>query len=291
MQYENLSAFYDRLTDDQPYDLWLDLIQQTLQQQKVSRVLDIGCGTGTLTQHFTQFADEVMGMDLSVEMLVLAKQKSSQVQWIEGDMSDFNLNTDFDLITILCDSLNYLADETAVVATFEHVYQHLNVDGYFIFDVHTTHKMTHQFNGQVYLDDREDLTLVWQTEPAEAPYSVWHDLTFFILNEAQTYVRQDESQYQRTFEKDQYIDMLKQVGFNHIETFYDFNKALQAPESDRLFFIVKITSKNLHHACNTYDRGFIYVFCKSNHRVSQTVQIANSCCYCNLHRDWRMACL
>lgn len=86
MQYENLSAFYDRLTDDQPYDLWLDLIQQTLQQQKVSRVLDIGCGTGTLTQHFTQFADEVMGMDLSVEMLVLAKQKSSQVQWIEGDM-------------------------------------------------------------------------------------------------------------------------------------------------------------------------------------------------------------
>ncbi|PWZ94970.1 SAM-dependent methyltransferase, partial [Staphylococcus pseudintermedius] len=50
---------------------------------------------------------------------------------------------------------------------------------------------------------------------------------------------QDESQYQRTFEKDQYIDMLKQVGFNHIETFYDFNKALQAPESDRLFFIVK----------------------------------------------------
>ncbi|WP_390575611.1 class I SAM-dependent DNA methyltransferase, partial [Staphylococcus pseudintermedius] len=129
MQYENLSAFYDRLTDDQPYDLWLDLIQQTLQQQKVSRVLDIGCGTGTLTQHFTQFADEVMGMDLSVEMLVLAKQKSSQVQWIEGDMSDFNLNTDFDLITILCDSLNYLADETAVVATFEHVYQHLNVDG------------------------------------------------------------------------------------------------------------------------------------------------------------------
>ncbi|PWZ89873.1 SAM-dependent methyltransferase, partial [Staphylococcus pseudintermedius] len=65
------------------------------------------------------------------------------------------------------------------------------------------------------------------------------DLTFFILNEAQTYVRQDESQYQRTFEKDQYIDMLKQVGFNHIETFYDFNKALQAPESDRLFFIVK----------------------------------------------------
>lgn len=239
MQYENLSAFYDRLTDDQPYDQWLKIIQDTLQQQKASRVLDIGCGTGTLTQHFTQFADEVIGMDLSVEMLALAKQKSSAVHWIEGDMSDFELNAAFDLITILCDSLNYLPDEMAVMATFERVFQHLNTDGYFIFDVHTTHKMTHQFNGQVYLDDREDLTLVWQTEPAEAPYSVWHDLTFFILNEAQTYVRQDESQYQRTFEKDQYIAMLKQVGFTQIETFYDFDKATQDPESDRLFFIVK----------------------------------------------------
>ncbi|ARJ49901.1 class I SAM-dependent methyltransferase [Staphylococcus lutrae] len=239
MQYENLSAFYDRLTDDQPYAQWLSMIQNTIPHPSLQRVLDIGCGTGTLTQHFTDFSNEVVGMDLSVEMLSLAKEKTSEVIWIEADMADFQLDTQYDLITILCDSLNYLADETAVLATFNNVYHHLAAEGHFIFDVHTAHKMTQLFNGQVYLDDREDLTLVWQTEPGDAPLSVWHDLTFFILDDQQKYIRRDESQYQRTFEKQHYIKLLRETGFTRIKTFYDFDEVNQNPESDRLFFIVQ----------------------------------------------------
>ena len=72
-------------------------------------------------------------MDLSVDMLTVAAQKSANVNWLEGDMTSFDLQQQFDIITIFCDSLNYLQDETAVIETFINVYRHLADSGVFIF--------------------------------------------------------------------------------------------------------------------------------------------------------------
>ncbi|QLK86030.1 class I SAM-dependent methyltransferase [Staphylococcus sp. 17KM0847] len=238
MSYQTLSHFYDQLTDDQPYEQWQNIIQHFLPTSRAKRVLDIGCGTGTLTTMYTAFADDIYGMDLSEDMIHLAQQKSSDVTWCIGDMTDFNLPTTFDLITIFCDSLNYVTDEADVLATFNHVYHHLNRDGILMFDVHTVHKMLAQFNGAVYLDDREHLTLIWQTEPGDLPYSVWHDLTFFVNHEGtDDYRRYDETQFQRTLDKEIYTQMLQSIGFRNITTFYDFEPQCQSEESDRLFFI------------------------------------------------------
>ncbi|ORN67068.1 class I SAM-dependent methyltransferase, partial [Staphylococcus aureus] len=75
-------------------------------------ILDIGCGTGSLTVQLEALGN-VTGMDLSVDMLTVAAQKSANVNWLEGDMTSFDLQQQFDIITIFCDSLNYLQDETA----------------------------------------------------------------------------------------------------------------------------------------------------------------------------------
>ncbi|KIX90170.1 methyltransferase [Staphylococcus microti] len=237
MAYQTLSAFYDQLTDDQPYDQWQAIVQQYLPKQHVDYMLDLGCGTGTLTTRFLDFSNHVVGMDLSEEMIDYAQRKSDNVTWHVGNMADFSLPHRFDVITILCDSLNYLPDEEDVLATLNHVYQHLNNEGVLIFDVHTTHKMDTQFNGATYLDDREDVTLVWQTEPGELPHSVWHDLVFFAQQESGQYVRYDESQFQRTLDKEIYYHMLESIGFKKITTFYDFDPTLDDPTSDRLFFV------------------------------------------------------
>ncbi|SUK94843.1 Ubiquinone/menaquinone biosynthesis methyltransferase UbiE/ COQ5 [Staphylococcus aureus] len=85
-----------------------------------SNILDIGCGTGSLTVQLEALGD-VTGMDLSVDMLTVAAQKSANVNWLEGDMTSFDLQQQFDIITIFCDSLNYLQDETAVIETFINV--------------------------------------------------------------------------------------------------------------------------------------------------------------------------
>ncbi|MDY5060687.1 class I SAM-dependent DNA methyltransferase [Staphylococcus simulans] len=235
-QYEGFSQYYDELTQDQSYDQWLDIIHKAT--PKRDSILDIGCGTGSLTTILTDFKS-VTGMDISSDMLAVASKKSDSVRWIEGDMTEFELNQNFDVITILCDSLNYITDQSGVIKTFKHVYRHLNADGTFIFDVHSVFKMNTLFANQNYIDETEHIFLAWEAIQGDLPNSVWHYMTFFECQDDGKYRRFDEEHYQRTFSEQEYTDMLKEVGFNHINTFYDFDTANHDEQSDRLFFIVK----------------------------------------------------
>lgn len=236
VQYEEMSLFYDQLTLDQPYESWLDIVNQF--SEKKHSILDIGCGTGSLTSLITDF-QEITGMDLSIDMLAIASQKSNNVHWLEGDMTDFELGRQFDVITIFCDSLNYLPEKDDVISTFEHVYSHLTQDGVFMFDVHTVHKMNTLFNNQSYLDESEDVFLGWEAVKGDVPLSVWHDMSFFIKQDDNQYIRFNESHYQRTYAENDYIEMLKQSGFSKIKTFLDFDTNKHNEQGNRLFFIVK----------------------------------------------------
>ncbi|WP_436951992.1 class I SAM-dependent DNA methyltransferase [Staphylococcus shinii] len=235
-QYEEMSLFYDQLTLDQPYESWLEIVNYFAENK--SSILDIGCGTGSLTSLFNEFK-QVTGMDLSIDMLAIAAQKSNHVNWLEGDMTDFQLNKSFDVITIFCDSLNYLPTTEDVVATFKRVFEHLDDNGVFMFDVHTSFKMDTLFNNQIYVDESEDIFLGWEAVKGEEPLSVWHDMSFFIKQSDNQYSRFDESHYQRTYLETEYNDMLTQVGFKHIQTFVDFEIDNHDAEGHRLFFIVK----------------------------------------------------
>ncbi|BCU52456.1 ubiquinone/menaquinone biosynthesis C-methylase UbiE [Staphylococcus auricularis] len=235
VQYEEMSSFYDQLTMDQPYETWLDIVTQ-FSNQKHS-ILDLGCGTGSFTTLLNQF-DHVTGMDLSVDMLAVAREKSNAVNWIEGDMTDFDLQQQFDAITIFCDSLNYLGETEDVQQTFERVFHHLKDDGVFMFDVHTLYKMSTLFNDQCYIDETDQVFLAWEAVKGEEPDSVWHDMSFFVAQADGTYRRFDESHYQRTYAEDDYKQMLLQAGFKHIETFVDFDVQNHSDKGHRLFFIV-----------------------------------------------------
>ncbi|MCI8278694.1 class I SAM-dependent DNA methyltransferase [Staphylococcus xylosus] len=235
-QYEEMSLFYDQLTLDQPYESWLEIVNYFAENK--NSILDIGCGTGSLTSLFNEFK-QVTGMDLSVDMLSIAAQKSSHVNWLEGDMTDFQLDKSFDVITIFCDSLNYLPETDDVVATFKRVFEHLDNKGVFMFDVHTSFKMDTLFNNQSYIDESDDVFLGWEAVKGEEPLSVWHDMSFFIRQSDSQYSRFDESHYQRTYLESDYKDMLTQVGFKHIQTFVDFEINNHDDEGYRLFFIVK----------------------------------------------------
>lgn len=236
-QYAEMSSVYDQLTQDQPYDKWFDIVRSLTQSfNSKPNILDIGCGTGSLTTRLTSIGS-VTGMDLSTDMLAIAANKSNHVNWLEGDMTDFSLNTKFDVITIFCDSLNYLPDIEEVVMTFNNVITHLNESGIFIFDVHTITKMKTLFNNQCYIDENESTFLAWEAISGEEPNSVYHDMSFFIKNEEGYYIRFDESHYQRTFEKNTYLKLLQQIGFTKIKTFVDFDFNNHDEKGDRLFFI------------------------------------------------------
>lgn len=238
MSYGQFASIYDQFMYDQPYDKWLSVIQPYLKDN----LLDLATGTGSLIELVPKSV-KVTGVDLSEEMLAIAATKRNDVTLIAQDMTALELNQTFESITCLCDSLNYLLEPADVMATFERIYQHLDDDGFFIFDVHSTAKFEAYFENETYSDEQEDMLYVWHAVQGEAPYSVYHDLTFFI-EDNNVYHRFDEQHYQRTYAISDYLTMLDQAGFKAMKVFADFDPDFVVDDEtesfyERVFFIVQ----------------------------------------------------
>ncbi|MED1607463.1 class I SAM-dependent methyltransferase [Cytobacillus kochii] len=247
MSYQQFAYLYDGLMVDAPYEKWVSIVasQCNLHQLKGKRLLDLACGTGELSLRLAKKGYEVTGADLSNNMLAVAQKKAASealsIQFLEQDMSQLDEIGCYDIITIFCDSLNYLQSEDEVKSTFSGVYEHLADDGLFMFDVHTVHKIDDLFVNQTFALNEEDVSYIWQSFEGEFPHSVEHDLSFFVLDEKiGTYKRYDECHFQRTYEFDVYRQWLKEAGFEITTFFVDFNeKNREMNDAERLFFICK----------------------------------------------------
>lgn len=234
-QYNNLASIYDELTDDHDLDGWISIIEQFKQPQHQS-ILDLGCGTGKLLMHDTlsnQFKRRV-GIDLSESMINLAQTKSNQVEYHVMDMVEMKFNETFDMLTCLCDSLNYVTEIDSVHQLFKQAFNHLSTDGVLIFDVHTLEKVK-LFTDGVFYEDREEIFYHWTSDVDDDGY-IDHELTFFVKKD-ELFERFDEFHTQRTFSKEMYLNLLEDVGFSRIEVFYDFNREdVHYNNQHRMFF-------------------------------------------------------
>ncbi|GGB04459.1 class I SAM-dependent methyltransferase [Macrococcus hajekii] len=241
MTYEAFALLYDELMYDQPYDKWLALTEPYLME--ASSVLDLGCGTGSFTALLPKNLERV-GVDLSEEMLTVAAAKDSSIQWLTQDITELALDRTFDVITCFCDSMNYITEAEALDVLFERVAQHLTDDGIFLFDVHSIWKMENLFDGQTYSDETDRVMYIWQTEPGDAPYSVHHDMSFFVEEADGRYSRYDESHYQRTYPQDFYQNLISrhQLVVECIFADFDVNKTDLA-EAERIFYVIRKKTK------------------------------------------------
>ncbi len=237
MAYNRMSNFYDLLTDDQPYDKWKTIVGHFTTGHD-NEILDIGCGTGRLTTQLLDYGN-VSGLDLSAEMLEIAESRNADIKWYCQDMRDLDLPQKYDVVTIFCDSLNYITDPEDVLQVFNYVNSYLNDGGLLIFDVHSIYKMNHQFNNCNYIDETEQLTLAWQAIAGEEPNSVYHQMSFFAEREDGLYERFDEEHYQVTFEIQLYKQLLEFAGFDVKNVFTDFNIDDFNDEGDRHFIVAQ----------------------------------------------------
>ncbi|MEB7656932.1 class I SAM-dependent methyltransferase [Mammaliicoccus vitulinus] len=237
MAYNRMSNFYDLLTDDQPYDKWKAIVGHFTTGHD-NEILDIGCGTGRLTTQLLDYGN-VSGLDLSTEMLEIAESRNADIKWYCQDMRDLDLPQKYDVVTIFCDSLNYITDPEDVLQVFNYVNSYLNDGGLLIFDVHSIYKMNHQFNNCNYIDETEQLTLAWQAIAGEEPNSVYHQMSFFAEREDGLYERFDEEHYQVTFEIQLYKQLLEFAGFDVKNVFTDFNIDDFNDEGDRHFIVAQ----------------------------------------------------
>ncbi|WP_458412431.1 class I SAM-dependent DNA methyltransferase [Schinkia sp. CFF1] len=244
MSYQHFALVYDELMMDAPYENWLQFIMENVGKygNGGKRLLDLGCGTGTLSIPLAELGFHVTGVDLSEEMLAIAAAKSTEagvdVSYFQQDMSELSGFAPFDVIGVFCDALNYLRSEEDVKATFTTIYNHLEPAGLLLFDVHSTYKIEQLFNDQSYCSNDEDISYIWNCFLGESEYSVEHELTFFV-KEHELYQRYDEYHFQRTFPISTYQQWLEEAGFELIEVSADFVDKEPSQNSERIFFTAR----------------------------------------------------
>ncbi|MBJ8326433.1 class I SAM-dependent DNA methyltransferase [Streptococcus pacificus] len=242
--YETFATIYDSVMDESLYQKWTDFSLRHLPiNNDRNKLLELACGTGIQSIYFSEAGFDVTGLDLSAEMLAIAKKRSHaknlDISFVEGDMRDLSQLPKFDMVTCYSDSICYLKDEVEVGDVFKEVYAILESDGAFIFDVHSTFQTDQVFPGYSYHENAEDFAFLWDTYADEPPHSVVHELTFFVKDKTGSFKRFDEVHEERTYEILTYDVLLEQAGFKTIEVYADFEDKKPEATSKRWFFVAR----------------------------------------------------
>lgn len=230
-QYSYLPMIYDRLMQDVDYKAWteylIDLLE--IQKTKVSNILELGCGSGNITKHLLDRGYEVVGIDISEQMLELATQKLStygdKIILMEQDIRDLDFEIyEIDCILAVNDTFNYILEKEEVIEVFKFVYDHLKNNGCFIFDISSPHKLKTTLGNNTYGESMDDLVYLWENYFDEDNQELTMDVNFFIKEEAsKAYQRFEETHIQKAYDPEKLISYLNEIGFRSIKIYSDFD--------------------------------------------------------------------
>lgn len=228
MTYGVFARVYDELMDDSLFLKWRDYTSRNISNNEAS-LLELGCGNGELGILLKKMGYEIEGLDLSAEMLALAKEKQVEAAvhfpLTQADMRDLSEFGSYDGIISYCDTLCYLPSPEDLILVFNEVYTHLNSDGIFLFDVFTTDHIE-KLDGYSHHDEIPELVFIWDSYTGVHEHSIEHELSFFEELEDGSYQRHIEIHEERTYPLDFYLSQLQEVGFSKIEVTADFDQEL-----------------------------------------------------------------
>lgn len=240
--YESLAVSYDRLTNDVPYQMILDFAQSLLQERGVQprSVLDLACGTGSLSVLLAQSGYRVIGVDMSEEMLTVAYDKASCLPdnrpfFVRQRMERLCLPEKVDFVICCLDSINYLTNPSHCRETFRRVYGSLNPGGVFLFDVNTPEKLR-AMDGQVFLDEDEDVYCVWRGAFDEAERTCSYGMDIF-QRRGKLWSRSQEEHREYAYELEELQDYLAQAGFRDVTLYGDLRREEPASGEQRVYFL------------------------------------------------------
>ena len=238
--YGALASSYDRLTSDVDYQEFVDFAHEILKKEGVAprTVADLACGTGSATRILAQTGYAVTAVDLSEEMLTEAMDKCADLEnlptFVHQDLAQLRLPRAVDLAVCFLDSLDYILDPADCEKAIRGAYRALNPGGVFIFDVNTPEKLR-AMDGQVFLDEDDDVYCVWRGEFDEATNICSYGMDLF-QREGDVWHRSFEEHREYAYSEEQLVGYLKNAGFTHIEVYAD--RRFEAPgEGEQRIYI------------------------------------------------------
>lgn len=237
--YGALAASYDRLTDDVAYGEILGYLEQLMGNKKPETVVDLACGTGSLSLLLAQKGYRVLGVDLSEDMLAVAYEKTMSLEenrpyFIHQSMQKLRLPYQVDCVVCCLDSLNYVTKPADCRAAIQRIYGALAPGGMFLFDMNTPEKFR-AMDGQVFLDEDDDVYCVWRASFSEADRLCAYGMDIF-QRAGQVWHRSGEEHLEYAYEPEEILGYLREAGFTSVSVYGDRTLTPPEPGAQRIYF-------------------------------------------------------
>lgn len=269
--YTDFAEVYDTFMDETPYEEWADFLsglidkygiskpahlqEETLTQQEAALesernlVLDLGCGTGSLTELMAEKGYDMIGVDLSREMLGIALSKreeaGSSTLYLCQDMRELELYSTVGTVISVCDSVNYLLEEEELEETFRLVNNYLYPGGIFIFDFNTLYKYEQVIGDATIAENRDDCSFIWENYYHREEHINEYDLTIFVREkeEEETFRRFSETHFQRGYTLEEMTALVKKAGLTFVMALDADTHKAPTEVSERIYVIARENGK------------------------------------------------
>lgn len=247
--YGSFASVYDTFMSDVPYEEWAGYLTGLLKEHGVNDglVLDLGCGTGTLTEILAKRGYDMIGVDNSEDMLEIAKDKQEQsgldILYLLQDMREFELFGTVRAVVSICDSVNYITEEEELRTVFSLVNNYLDPGGIFIFDFNTVHKYRDVLGEQTIAENREEGSFIWDNYYDEEEEINEYDLTLFIREEEGLYRKYEETHYQKAYSLAAIVRLISQSGLSFVAAYDAFTRNQPDENSERIYVIAREQGK------------------------------------------------
>lgn len=248
MMYTVLASFYDKLNASVDYDGIFRMIRDIFNEngiQKGATLLDLACGTGTLTVKFGEDGYDMIAVDLSEDMLMTARDNSDERElyplYLCQDMRALDLYGTVDGGYSSLNSLNYLEKESEVKTVFSRLKHFVAPGGIFVFDVNTAYKFYHTYGENTYVYDEEGVYCIWQNTLEASPLAANFDLTFFVEGKGGRYTRLEESQRQIYLSREVIEAAYTENGFETVAVYGSHERTAPKDDDEALWFVIRRT--------------------------------------------------
>lgn len=246
MMYKGFANVYDHMMENIPYEEWFSKLKLYLKEHGLTdgRICELGCGTGIMTEKFAKAGYQMIGLDKSVDMLALAKQKQeetkSDILYLNQDMTEMELDKPVDACISVCDSMNYLLQEEEMSALFERVKKYLTPGGLFIFDLKTVYCYRNVIGNQTWVEQDEEVSYIWENFFYEDQDINEYMLTIFRKQpDSGLYERMEEAHYQRAYSPERLKSLLAEAGLTLVDSFDEDMESPIRENSERIYLIAK----------------------------------------------------
>lgn len=248
--YTSFASVYDTFMDNIPYEEWAEYLVDLLKEYGISDglVLDLGCGTGNMTELLATAGYDMIGVDNAEEMLEIAMEKREKsghdILYLLQDMREFELYGTVKAIVSICDSINYIIEEEDLLEVFRLANNYLDPKGIFIFDFNTVYKYRDVLGNQTIAEDREECSFIWDNYYYEDEQINEYELSLFIKEQnSDLYRKYQEMHYQKAYDLETIKELVEQSGLEYITAYDAFTRNQPTGESERIYVIAREKGK------------------------------------------------